>query len=99
MAALKNLASYIEIENKILFLEIQTAIKQKLGGVFKTLSQRHNRCDQITEVENVCIQGDFNDSYAATQFFRIHKNQLIELQKHLERKCNVLSAFGFNSAK
>ena len=29
----------------------------------------------------------------------IQKNQLIELQEHLERFCNVLSVFGFNSAK
>ena len=29
----------------------------------------------------------------------MHKNQLIELQEHLERYCNVLLVFGFNSAK
>ena len=29
----------------------------------------------------------------------MQKNQLIELQKHLERYCNVLPVFGFNSAK
>ena len=29
----------------------------------------------------------------------MQKNQLIELQKHLERYCNVLPAFGFNRAK
>ena len=29
----------------------------------------------------------------------MQKNQLIELEEHLERYCNVLSVFGFNSAK
>ena len=29
----------------------------------------------------------------------MQKNQLIELQKHLERYCNVLPLFGFNTAK
>ena len=29
----------------------------------------------------------------------MQKNQLIELQKHIERYCNVLPIFGFNSAK
>ena len=28
----------------------------------------------------------------------MQKNQLIELQEHLERYCNVLPVFGFNSA-
>ena len=29
----------------------------------------------------------------------MQKNQLIELQEHLEHYCNVLPVFGFNSAK
>ena len=29
----------------------------------------------------------------------MQKNQLIELQEHLERYCNVIPVFGFNSAK
>ena len=29
----------------------------------------------------------------------MQKNQLIELQEHLERYCNVLPVFGFNNAK
>ena len=34
-----------------------------------------------------------------TQFLQIRKKQLIDLQQHLERYCNVLPVFGFNSAK
>ena len=36
---------------------------------------------------------------ASTQFLQIQKNQLIDLQECLERHCNVLPVFGFNSAK
>ena len=36
---------------------------------------------------------------ASTQFLQMQKNHLIELQEHLERYCNVLPVFRFNSAK
>ena len=36
---------------------------------------------------------------ASNQFLRIQKDQLIELEEHLERYCNVLPVFGFNSAE
>ena len=35
----------------------------------------------------------------STQFLHMQKNQLIDLQEHFERYCNVLPVFGFNSAK
>ena len=40
-----------------------------------------------------------NGICASTQFLKIQKNQLIGLQETLERYCNVLPVFGFNSAK
>ena len=40
-----------------------------------------------------------NEICASTQFLHIQKNQLIDLQEPLERYCNVLPVFGFNSAK
>ena len=33
------------------------------------------------------------------QFLQLQKNQLYELQEHLDRYCNVLPVFGFNSAE
>ena len=36
---------------------------------------------------------------ASTQFLQMQKNQLIELEEHLEIYCNVITVFGFNSAK
>ena len=48
-------------------------------------------------------QGSLNDGdierCASTQFSKLQKNQLIQLQKHLERYCNVLHVLDFNSAK
>ena len=40
-----------------------------------------------------------NKSYNFTEFLQIQKEQLIDLQEHLERYCNVLPVFGSNSAK
>ena len=40
-----------------------------------------------------------NETGASSQFLQIQKNQLIDLQESLERYCNVLPVFGFNSAK
>ena len=37
--------------------------------------------------------------FASTQLLQIQKNKLLELPEHLERYCNVLPVFGFNSAK
>ena len=37
--------------------------------------------------------------HLSTQFQQMQKNQLIDLQEHFERYCNVLPVFGFNSAK
>ena len=98
-AALENLASHSRIQKKTLFFDIETAIKTRLDRNLESLSQRHNRRGQVIEAEDVCFQEDSADSWASIQFFQMQKNQLIDLQVHLERYCNVLPVFGFNSAK
>ena len=40
-----------------------------------------------------------NEIYASTQFLQIQENQLIDLPVTLERYCNVLPVFEFNSTK
>ena len=40
-----------------------------------------------------------NEICASTQLLQTQKNQLIDLQESLERYCNVLPVFDFNSAK
>ena len=57
------------------------------------LTQRHNRREQAD------LEDCGNEICTSTQFLQIQKKQLIDLQEHLERYCNVLPIFGFNSAK
>ena len=77
---------------KNLFPDIETTIKIKLGGILEKHTQRHNRREQAD------LDDCDNETCASTQFLQIQKNQLIDLQKSLERYCNVLPVFGFNSA-
>ena len=36
---------------------------------------------------------------SSTQFPKVPKNELLDLQEHFERYCNALSVFGFSSAR
>ena len=82
---------------KNLFLDIETTKKIKLCTFLEKLTQRHNQ----REHSRFDISQDDCDNkiYASTQFLQIQNNQLIDLQESLERYCNVLPVFGFNSAK
>ena len=61
------------------------------------LSQRQNRREsaRFDMSQDDCD----NEICASTQFLQLQKLQLIDLQKSLERYCNVLPVFDFNSAK
>ena len=78
---------------KKLFFDIETTKKIKLGSNLQKLIQRHIRREQA----------DFddcnNETCTSTQFLKMQRKQLIHLQEHLERHCNVLPIFDFNSAK
>ena len=78
---------------KILFLDIETTIKTKLGSIIGKLTQRHNLREQADL--NDCD----NKTCTSTEIIGIPKKQLIDLQEHLERNCNVLLVFVLNSAK
>ena len=93
IGALENLASQSKAKMKNLFLDIDATKKNKLGSILEKLTQRHNR-RELADLDD-CV----NDTCTSTQFFQIQKKQLIDLQEHLERYCNVLPIFGFNSAK
>ena len=93
IGALENLASQSKAKMKNLFLDIKTTIKIKLGSILEKLTQRHNRREQAD------LDDCDNETCASTQLLQIQKNQLIDLQESLERYCNVLPVFGFNSAK
>ena len=97
IGALENLASQCKAKMKNLFLDIGTTIKNKLGNILKKLSQRHNRREHAMfhKSQDDCD----NEICASTPILQIQKNQLIGLQETVERYCNVLVVFGFNSAK
>ena len=96
IGALENLASQSKAKMKNLFLDTETTIKIKLGNILQKLTQRHNRRESAWFDMN---RDDCdNEIFASTQFLQIGKNHLIDLQEFLERCCNVLPVFGFNSA-
>ena len=77
-------------------------------------NQRHSQRERVIDFNNDDDDDDDDgdddddDEYfhntaeekeLSTQFLQMQKNQLIDLQHHLERCCNTLAVFGFNSAK
>ena len=93
IGALENLALQSEAIMKNLFFGIKTTINIKLGSILEKLTQRHNRREQAD------LDDCDNETCTSTQSLQIQKKQLFVLQEHLERCCNVLPIFGFNSAK
>ena len=93
IGAPENLALQSEAIMKNLFFDIETTINIKLGSILEKLTQRHNRREpaDLDECDD--------ETCTSTQYLQIRKKQLIDLQQHLERYCNVLPVFGFNSAK
>ena len=97
--AVEGLATQSKTQMKLKFLEIETAIKSKLTRTLETLNERRCRNQRVFEFKDHCFQDVNEEKDASTQFLQMQKNQLIELQEHLERYCNVLPVFGFISAK
>ena len=97
IGALEILASQSKAKRRNLFLDIETTKKIKLGNILEKLTHCHNRREHARFDMS---QDDYdNEICAPTQFLEIQKNQLFDLQESLERYCNVLTVFGFNSAK
>ena len=97
--AVEGLATQSKAQMKLKFQEIETAIKSKLTRTLESLNERRCRNQRVFEFEDHCFEDDNEEKGASTQFSQMQKNQLIELQEHLKRYCNVLPVFGFNSAK
>ena len=93
IGALENLALQSKTIMKNLFFDIETTMKSKLASTLEKLTQRHNRREQAD------LDDCDSETCTFTQFLPFQKKQLIDLQEHLERYCNVLPIFGFNSAK
>ena len=97
--AVEGLATKSKAQMKLKFLEVETAIKSKLTRTLESLNERRFRHQRVFEFEDHCFEDDNEEKDALTQFLQMQKNQLIELQEHLERYCSVLPVFGFDSAK
>ena len=93
------LATQNKAQMEFKILEIETAIKSKLTRTVESLNERRCLNQRVFEFEHQCFENDSEEKDASTQFLQMQKNELIELQEHLERYCNVLPLFGFNSAK
>ena len=97
--AVQGLVTKSNAQMKLKFLEVETAIKIKLTRTLESLNESRCRNQRDFEFEDHRFEDDNEEKDASTQFLQMQKNQLIELQEHLERYCNVLPVFGFNSAK
>ena len=97
--AVEGLATQSKTHMKLKLLEVETTIKSKLTRILESLNECRCRKQRVIEFEDHCLEDDNEEKDASTQFLQKQKNQLIELQEHLERYCNVLLVFGFKSAK
>ena len=98
ITALEGLATQSKAQMKLNFIEVETAIKIKLYAKLEQLNQRRIRAERVSNFVDDCIVEEEEKDFS-TQFLQMQKNQLIDLQEHFERYCNVLPVFGFNSAK
>ena len=97
--AVEGSATKSKTQMKMKFLEVETAIKSKQIPTLESLNERRCRNQRVFEFEDQCSQVDNEEKGASTHFLQMQKNQLIELQEHLERYCNALPVSGFKSAK
>ena len=100
ISALEGLAKQSGAQMKLGFIEVETAIKNKLCSNLQQLNQRHSQRERVIDYDN---NEYFNDpaeeKELSTQFLQMQKNQLTDLQQHFQRYSNTLPVFGFNSAK
>ena len=97
--AVESSATQSKAQMKLTFLEVEATIKSKLARTMEFLNERRFRKHSVFEFEDHCFEDDNEEKDASTHFLQMQKNQSIELQEHLERYCNILPVFGFNSAK
>ena len=93
----ENLASQSKAKIKNSFLDIKRTKKIKLGSILEKLTQRHFQ--QESARFDMSQDDCDNEICASTQFLQIQESQKFDLQESLERYCNVLPVFGFNSSK
>ena len=93
--ALENLAAQSKAQMRMSFIEVETAIESRLSHVMGLLNERRSKREATFTFEDESSEG----KDVSIQFLHMQKKQLIQLQEHFERYCNVLPVFGFNSGK
>ena len=95
VTAVEGLATQSKAQMKLNFIVVETATKTKLCAVLEQFNQRRNR---VSIFVDDCIAEE-EEKDLSTQFLQMQMNQLIDLQEHFERYCNVLPVFGLNRPK
>ena len=68
---------------KLKFIEVETAIKNKLSSVLEQLIQSHSQTERIHDFDDDEYFNDTTDEKElSTQFLQMQKNQLIDLKEH-----------------
>ena len=83
--AVEGLATQSKAQMKLKFLEVETAIKSMLTRTLESLNERRCRNQMVFEFEDHCFEDVNEEKDASTRFLQMQKNQLVELQEHLER--------------
>ena len=83
--ALDGLATQSKAQMKSKFLEIETSVESELDQNFCDLNQRRCRKEPVLKFEDECNEEEEEEQDVSTQFLQTQKNQLIDLQDHLER--------------
>ena len=100
VSVLEGLATQSKAQMKLLFIELESAIKIRLSGILEQLNQGHSQGEGVIDFDN---DEYFNDTAEekklSTQFLQMQKNQIFGLHEDFERYCNTLPVFGFKSAK
>ena len=90
--ALENLVTQNKAQKKTDSLQIETLIKSRLARILQILNQPRSLCVGFEA-------DDDNSQNSSKQFLQMQKNHLIDLQEKIERYCNTLPVFGFNSVR
>ena len=96
--ALEELANKSKTEMQTKFASIQEIINSRVKAIFEKLNERKGCTKPAFDFEDECIEEE-EEADMSTQFLRMHKNQLLDLQQHFERYINTLPVFGFNNGK
>ena len=86
--ALDGLATQSKAQMKLMSLENETRVKSKLNQTSSILNHRPCRKEAVLEFEDACIEKQEEED-VLTQFLQTQKNQIVDLQDHLDKYRNL----------